>query len=223
MTIGAKSLAHRYQIVFSLAQKSLIERAFVNPFADSGSSTFVMQKLNLQSYVNEIVDGAFRAAELSRRRMIPSEDDMLSVTLKREPDVTPTVTHVIDERASSDIKRYIGEENGLLISFSASFVGLLASIIDSSPAEVAVISLKNINSIASWNAARTTDSTLFITVTSLQVDNMLPNAPFPVALCPDEKVDLMIEQGKDASSAPLLVVGLSFAPKHKSGIVVSVN
>jgi hypothetical protein len=111
----------------------------------------------------------------------------------------------------------------LVVSFRAAFSGLTISLVDAAPSEIAVASFVNINALATWDTLRASDSTIYITVTSLQVDNMVPNSPFPVAVCPFD----VPHHGRNDETAiseadsPLLVVGLSFAPKHKSGILVS--
>jgi hypothetical protein len=57
---------------------------------------------------------------------------------------------------------------------------------------------------------------------------MIPNAPFPVAVCPFDSlpkgalVDSPLGQntGAEGGTPPMLVVGVSFAPRHSSGVVV---
>lgn len=117
-----------------------------------------------------------------------------------------------------DIASDTNDIQEFVISYRISLSELTVSLIDSSPSEIAVLSFKNINAIGTWNTRQTTDSTVFVTVTSLQVDNMLPNAAFPVAVCPDDKTKL---DSETVVPPPLLVIGLSLAPKHKSGIMVS--
>jgi hypothetical protein len=111
-----------------------------------------------------------------------------------------------------------------IYSFRAAFSGFVFSLVDSVPSEIAVVSLKNFNVLARWNAMRTTDASVIVSVGWLQVDNHVPNAPFPVAVRPDDCMTSAgtetTEPGENASS-PLLVVGLAFAPRHTSGIVVS--
>ena len=115
-----------------------------------------------------------------------------------------------------------------IFSFRAAFSGFICSLVDSAPSEIAVVSLKNFNALARWNALRTTDASVILSVGWLQVDNHVPSAPFPVAVRPDSRSrDLSREEDSSTSAdqdglgSPLLVVGLSFAPKHQSGIVVS--
>ena len=83
--------------------------------------------------------------------------------------------------------------------------------------------------LANWNKKRSTDSTVLISIGWLQVDNFVPSAPFPVAVCPvkqdtgklntvNENQEGDIDVGEQPS--PLLLVGFTFAPKHKSGILV---
>jgi hypothetical protein len=132
-------------------------------------------------------------------------------------------------------------ETDQIFSFRAAFSGFIFSVVDTAPSEIAVILLKNVNALARWNAMRTTDASVIASVGWLQVDNHIPNAPFPVAMRPDDSVRDSIKEDDDifsvqsdlfsvqsemsetdgGGSSPLVVVGLSFAPSHKSGIVVS--
>jgi hypothetical protein len=114
-----------------------------------------------------------------------------------------------------------------VFSFRASFTGFTCSLIDSVPSEIAVATLKNVNALARWNSNRTTDGSVVVSIGWLQVDNHVPNAPFPVAVSPDRErgSDESAEEGDEAETkeSPLLLVGLTFAPQHKSGILVSLS
>lgn len=165
----------------------------------------------LPLFTKAIIEGADDAVEMRKKRKIPAEDDAIREALaprKRIESLTPAAPIALLEDARS-----------LAISFRAAFSSLLVSFVDSAPSEIAVATLKNMNAIATWDTHGATDSTVYITVTSVQVDNMVPNSPFPVAICPFD------QPRNDATGAledtpPLLVMGLSFAPRHKSGIVV---
>ncbi|CAB9511549.1 Putative vacuolar protein sorting-associated protein [Seminavis robusta] len=112
-------------------------------------------------------------------------------------------------------------------SIRVSFGGFLISLIDSSPSEICTISINHINAMAKWNNQRTSDASFLMSIGWLQVDNQIPSAPFPVALCPatdtshdGEKRDKQkSEESKAPNGTPLLFVGIEFAPKHSSGIV----
>jgi hypothetical protein len=190
----------------------LLERAFVNPFVDGPVATrFFDTTEGLPPIRHEIVDGAFRAAELYRKSLLLSEEETVLKEHARDGDEKRNIEEAILSNVEKD----------LVISLRISFTGLVTSLIDSSPTEICLLSFKNINAIATWNTQRTTDSTVFITVTSLQVDNMLPSASFPVAVCPDDSIKSCDDGDTSTSeSPPLLVIGLSFAPRHQSGIVV---
>jgi hypothetical protein len=75
---------------------------------------------------------------------------------------------------------------------------------------------------------QTVDANVFITISDLQIDNMVPNSPFPVALAKNEAFESR-EYDRDGNglstdaNAPMLVVGLCFAPKHSSGILVRIS
>lgn len=105
----------------------------------------------------------------------------------------------------------------LSISLRASFSCFRISFIDSCPAEVLVLTMENFNALATWDLLRRSDSTVYITLADLQVDNMVPNVPFPVA------VSRLNSQSSTTGEniSPLLVVGASIAPRHSSGIAVS--
>jgi hypothetical protein len=168
----------------------------------------------LPSFAKEIVAGALQAVEIRRQKTLLSEEGAVN-----EAVAPGEKAHIQKDEVS--IAR-LDEARDLVISFRAAFSGLLVSFVDSAPSEIAVATFKNMNAIATWDMLRATDSTIYITVTSVQVDNMVPNAPFPVAICP---FDQPRNDGNDAAgtpndSPPLLVIGLSFAPRHKSGIVV---
>jgi hypothetical protein len=125
---------------------------------------------------------------------------------------------------SSDKKSDLASDNrdvDRIYSFRAEFSGFIFSLVDSAPAEIAVVSLRNVNALARWNALRTTDASLILSVGWLQVDNHVPSAPFKVAVRPDISAKPALQEEIGIDSSPLLVVALAFAPKHKSEILVS--
>ena len=104
--------------------------------------------------------------------------------------------------------------------FKAYFSGFTFSVIDEVPSEIAMVSLRKVAASAKWNRHRTSDALAVISIGWLQVDNHCPNAPHPVAFCPDESA--MDTEGdsaaNEADDIPFLNVGLTFAPRHTSGI-----
>jgi len=178
----------------------------------------------LGSYTKEIAEGARKALELHEKTSLPSEDEAVTRALYESLLNKPATTVEAPKDTGAAVLDNKEEERDLIISFRLAFSGLLISMVDSGPSEIALVTLKNINALATWNLLRTTDSTIYFTVADLQVDNMLPNAPYPIAVSPEEEArePNNIDTGAVADGAPpLLVVGLSFAPRHKSGIVVS--
>lgn len=176
----------------------------------------------LANFTSLAIDAAEDAVAKLERGNLPVEEDTIQRAIF-ELSQTPSTDTTSPEST-------VASERDLIISIRVALQGLFVSIVDSSPSEICLASLKNVNILASWNTLRTTASTVYLTVASLQVDNMLPNAPFSVAVCPSDL------RGEDSSTpvassiagpfdsdgaAPLLVVGVSFAPRHKSGIVVS--
>jgi hypothetical protein len=171
---------------------------------------------NKKDYTSIAAEGVERAIRLAQTRTLPTEIDA-----KRKAMMPSYGNDPNDEKA----------ENAALdtiYSFRAEFSGFLFSLVDSSPSEIAVASLRNFNVLARWNALRTTDASMIFSVGWLQVDNHVPSAPFKVAVRPDTSS----RQGTTADSSlsgntisgvdksPLLVVALAFAPKHKSDILV---
>lgn len=164
---------------------------------------------------DQIVTGANMAAELWSKKVLLSEDEVVRAIIEEIENVK-SVKPITQKQESKD----------LIVSFRAAFSGLVISLVDSAPSEIALVTLTNMNAIATWDVQRTTDSTIYITVTGFQIDNMVPNAPFPVAVCPLGLPQALTGNRDDNhdninSRPPLLVVGLSFTPRHKSGIVVS--
>lgn len=193
------------------------ESLFVNPFSDDSSSmSAVRPSSKMARYIDEIKDAAAEATTAFSANSLPREDDCVEQAVI---DVSRAYSAKSREVASAN-------ERDLIISLRAAFQGFLVSIVDSAPSEICVVSLTNVNALATWNMLRTSPSTAYITITSLQVDNMVPNAPFPVAVSPEPTArglsgsESVSDPGQDAD-APLLVVGISFAPRHRSGIVVS--
>lgn len=203
------------------------ERLFSNPFNDDSSlGSLAGQSRNGQDPAEmAIVAGAEAAIEaFASGESFPLQDEALRMAM-----------NVIDTRAvagklfpDKTDKGVVGGNNdddsdrGVLVSFRMAFNGFIFSMVDSSPSEIAVVTLKNLNALASWNTTRTCDSTVYVTIAHFQVDNMLPNSPYPVAISPDEQKSDGEESGTDANSStpPLLVLGLSFGPLHKSGIPI---
>lgn len=203
-------------------EKESPDLVFMNPFSDDASTATGISLMpavhNLPSFAAVIIDGAVETIELQATQALPTEDEATDVSFFEGPN---------DSRDSDAQQGDPASKGDMLISFRAAFSGFVVSLVDAAPSEIAVLSFRNVNAIASWNALRTTNATVYITVSDVQIDNMVPNAPFPVALSPDERA-LSGESSSehnasaaDAGAPPMLVIGLSFAPRHKTGIVVS--
>lgn len=164
-----------------------------------------------------IVHGAGVAAEMRKTHTLPSESEIKLALQQAESG-----SNKLNYGNSSDNAIQSASRN-LIVSFRAAFSGLTVSLIDAAPSEIAVATFKNINALATWDTLRVSDSTIYVTVTSLQVDNMVPNSPFPVAVCPFDQPNhgRSDDNSIPDTDSPLLVVGISFAPRHKSGILVS--
>jgi hypothetical protein len=199
-------------------KKTQVGLTFPNPF---GEESMGSQKSIGPILSREISAAAATTVDLLANSSLPTEEDVVNKAFgdaysAPEPKEFESLAEEPSERTQS------GKD--MIISLRASFSGFVVSLVDSAPSEIAVLALRNVNALATWNTKRTTDATVYITITDIQVDNMVPNAPFPVAMTRDE--EFRENTGDDAAGGtvadapPLLVVGLSFAPKHKSGIVV---
>lgn len=197
---------------------------FGNPFVDASyMSTNPEQAISgpkdIDNHHNsfiEIIKGAQEASERRAKSQFLAEEQVKRKLIFRDVD---------DQNASSAAGTFTGQEDRIF-SFRAAFSGFTLSFIDSIPSEIALASLKNVNALARWNALRSSDASLIVSVGWLQVDNHIPSAPFPVAVRPDTSTALVsTEENSEIISEsqvePLLMGAFSFAPKHKSGIVVS--
>jgi hypothetical protein len=199
-------------------KKTQVGLSFPNPF---GEESMGPQKSIGQILTKEICAGAATTIDLLTESSLPTEEEVVE---KAFGDAYSAPESNEFESLIEESSEIIQSGKDMIISLRASFSGFVVSLVDSGPSEIAVLALRNVNALATWNKKRTTDATVYITITDVQVDNMVPNAPFPVAVTRDE--EFRENTGDDdaggsvADAPPLLVVGLSFAPKHKSGIVV---
>jgi hypothetical protein len=208
------------------------DNVFGNPFADV---SYISTKGPTQSedttassakhdYDQDILKGGNATLDKMKLKNLPSEGDAKRYSLFGELNGKSLILQDRPDPESLSTSTQLDQ----IYSFRAAFSGFVLSLVDSVPSEIAVISLKNFNVLSRWNAMRTTDASLIMSVGWLQVDNHVPSAPFPVAVRPDDR---MKEDGTSAgtettepgenASLPLLVVGLAFAPRHTSDIVVS--
>lgn len=195
----------------------------VNPFSMDESMLEDDFDTQQKSTITQLIVHAANETVIARcKEKLPTEIEVMNKKLYRKTN------------SSVGTAEMSSEQNGdLQISLRVSLRGLVVSLVDSAPSEIAVLTLKNVNAIASWNIYRTTNAAVIITVTDLQVDNMISNAPYPVAVSPIRELN-NTNQGRECSKErvtdesgapvpPVLVIGLSFAPKHKTGTVVSVS
>jgi hypothetical protein len=201
-------------------KKTQVGLTFPNPF---GEESMRPQKSIGPIITREISAAAATTVDLLTKSSLPTEEEVIS---KAFGDAYSAPEPKEFEPFVEESAERIQSGKDMIISLRASFSGFVVSLVDSAPSEIAVLALRNVNALATWNTKRTTDATIYITITDVQVDNMVPNAPFPVAVTRDEEFRENTTGddaagGSVADAPPLLVVGLSFAPKHKSGIVVS--
>ncbi len=96
----------------------------------------------------------------------------------------------------------------------------MISFIDSVPSEIAVASIKKLDFMAKWDLSRKKDATAAVSIGWLQIDNQCPNAPFPVALSP-AVTEEETNDDNTQNENPFIGIGVVFAPRHKSNIMVS--
>jgi len=198
-------------------EKEFLDREQGNVYSSASPSGGLGRQRS--SFYKAILDGANNAAERQKEKELKPEEEVVRAIFAKE--------ELQEQIQSVSTEQSLEKSKDLIISFRAAFSGLVISLVDCAPSEIAVVTFKNMNAIATWDMLRNTDSTIYITVTGFQVDNMVPNAPFPVAVCPFELQRGSTSNEEAGTSAggeavpPLLVIGLSFAPRHKSGIVVS--
>lgn len=201
-------------MVFSLAEKTDFDFSFSFPFEDDARASNTNSTYgSADPSLHEIQDGAHQAQELLLNKKLKSEDEVVARMADNSSQhlMVPNLQHVQPNEANET-----ESDRDVVISFRAEFRGFVLSLTDSAPSEICVVSLNNVNAMATWNMQRTDSSTAYVTVASLQVDNMIPNAPFPVAVLPTDQI---LDTDGAATDAPLLVIGISAAPRHQTGVV----
>lgn len=201
------------------------EKLFSYPFSDEFSVGNSVSPSKTNEVTKNILKSAQEAVTMKDESRLPSEGEVVTEALLEISPASFNRTQA-DPKLRNPTLSNNDHARDLIVSFRLAFSGFVVSLVDSAPSEIALVTLRNINALATWDYRRTTDSTIYITISDLQVDNFVPNAPYTVAVSPDEKTrKAMLENKEDERDTmpPLLVVGLSFAPKHKSGIMVSVE
>ena len=177
------------------------------------------------AHVQEILKAASLAEEMLILNQLPTENE----AKRRALFATARYTGL------SQYQRGNTSARDKLYSVRLSFSGLILSVVDRDSLEICTVTLKNLNAMAKWNLLRTSDASLLMSLGGVQVDNHVPSAPFPVALCPDgpdpednKKPRDIFTSGWARTSAssstgpPFLFVGIELGPTHSSGIVVSI-
>lgn len=160
----------------------------------------------------KLIEAANEARNLLIQGNVPKVTD---IRLLNDPESFFTTS----DSDTNDTKKSINCQ----YSINACFSGFVVSVIDSVPSEIAVISVKKLDFMATWDRSRVADATTAISIGWLQIDNHCPNAAFPVALSPK-----LIPAGEevDGDGSPeeraFLGIGVVFAPSHKSNIMVCI-
>jgi hypothetical protein len=217
----------------SLMETEKSDNVFGNPFGDvsymsskTPSLSFggETSPLKTDGYSPTIVAAGVETLEKMKEKSIPTEGDAKRVAFFGSVDGKPATYEQVLETSTLT-------PTDQIYSLRAEFSGFIVSIVDSAPSEVAVMCVKNFNALARWDANRSTDATVMMSVGLFQLDNHVPNAPFPVAIRPDDSRREALDDDDSSVGSdkldegilpvPLLMIGLAFAPKHQSGIVVS--
>ena len=144
----------------------------VNPFSIDESIFDDELEPNKMSAVSQLIVHAASETVIARcKEKLPTETEVITKKLYKKINTSKTSTKITTAE----------QERDLQISLRVSLRGLVVSFVDTAPSEIAVLTLKNLNAIASWNIHRTTNAAVIITITDLQVDNMISNAPFRAA------------------------------------------
>lgn len=161
---------------------------------------------------------AKKTIRLLHDNKIPKEHDNGSIREKSETQSNRLINIEPKEAKTQNSSIVMGDS---VYSVAASFSGFVFSLIDDVPTEIALISLRKVQVMAEWSLNRSTEATAVLSIGWVQIDNHCPNAPFPIALCPDGRTYDVDNDEQENKSPPFLSVGIVFAPCHKSGIMVS--
>jgi len=140
---------------------------------------------------------------------------------------TGVCKRIVDKKVtvhSQENSDHVGNEIQLELKCS----GIIFSIIDSSPSEIAVLSLHDLQVGASWNSSGTEYAQIKVVVGWCQLDNHCPGSSYPVALRPkvkptdhatskDNNIDHDVKKAFTADK-PFLEVLIDIAPAHRTGI-----
>jgi len=139
---------------------------------------------------------------------------------------TGVCKRIVDKKVSVNSQEdsdHVGNEIQLELKCS----GIIFSIIDSSPSEIAVLSLHDLQVGASWNSSGTKYAKTRVIVGYCQLDNHCPGSSYPVALRPKVKptdhatskddIDQDVKKALTANK-PFLEVVVDIAPAHRTGI-----
>lgn len=146
--------------------KTDAESLFTNPFIDDKAliATHDESSRHFARYAQDISDAALEASNLSLDGHLPTEEEAVERAIVDTSRVYAVTAAKVPEGLQSSIRA----DRDYIVSFRAAFQGFIVSAIDNSPSEICVVSLRNLNVLASWNTLRTTASTMYFTVTSLQ-------------------------------------------------------
>uniref|UniRef100_A0A7S0CCM6 Vacuolar protein sorting-associated protein 13 DH-like domain-containing protein n=1 Tax=Proboscia inermis TaxID=420281 RepID=A0A7S0CCM6_9STRA len=177
---------------------------------------------------NAAMNAAMKTVSLVSNRALPNEQEAQYQAFFAygvfDQKLEAKALSSVMEKYQRRVKPNEDKKDDLVYSFRAFFQGFTLSFVDAEPSEIAVVSLKNVDISAKWNKIRSQTATIRASIGFLQVDNHCPSAPFPVAVRPNEKMDENeydgdeLKKSNENSQVPFLLVALTFAPEHSSGI-----
>jgi len=208
-------------------ENTLHTSSFLNPVQANASEASMRKREPDNELRTCTITAALKTNDLMRNGSLLTEDEA-RIQAFRGTDhwwLRRTFNNIVNNSRRSDIDRSHHSLSNLetndcdyIFTFQASFRGFVLSMVDSIPSEIAVASLRSVEALAKWNSKRTTDASAAISIGWLQVDNHCPSAPFPVAVCAEELREESDEDEQLELPRPVLTIGLTFAPKHTSGI-----
>ena len=97
--------------------------------------------------------------------------------------------------------------------------GVIVSLVDAAPSEVATACVRDINVLVQWDKLGTNESALVMTLGYIQLDNHCPGSPYPVALYPTavDKGGSGVE-GQLGDEFKFLALSVRVDPVRRSGV-----
>lgn len=188
----------------------------------------VVREINpMPSFINDASDSQLQADKSSRESTFRSSCAETAFLLKTgalltEPEAARAAFFGTDirKRVANDSTEALASAASDEYSCELLFSGFAFSFVDSSPTELAVLSLHDVRVDATWDSQREGYSKSTVVVGWLQLDNHCPGTIYPVALCPRPRKADYDDSNKKLFTAekPFLELQLDLSPRHRTGI-----